>query len=140
MWQAARELSRGVYRAAATQKLRNDPALATQMKRAATSIAGNIAEGYERGTRKQHIEFCYIAKGSAGELRSHVTLARDAGLLDETASAWLLARCEACSRMLSAYIAVLQRTRAEFPRVKTHGSRDRPATSDGRDRAGRVAL
>ena len=56
VWQAARELTRGVYRACQTQKLKADAALATQMRRSAVSICSNIAEGFERGTRKQQIE------------------------------------------------------------------------------------
>lgn len=88
------------------------------MKRAAVSIASNIAEGYERGTRKQQIESCYYAKGSAGELRSQVVTAHDAGLIDETARTWLLERCERCSRQLAAYIAHLQRTSTRIPGLK----------------------
>ena len=44
------------------------------MRRASVSVTANIAEGHERGSRLQNIEFCFIAKGSAGELRSQVTL------------------------------------------------------------------
>lgn len=118
MWQVARELARGIYRAAQKQRLVRDFALADQMKRAAASIAGNIAEGYERGTRKQHIEFCYVAKCSAGELRSHVIIAHDAGLLDARAYAWFMEHCETCSRLLSGYVRSLQQTADEYPGVK----------------------
>ena len=75
-----------------------DHAIVNQMKRAAVSIAANIAEGYERGTRRQHIELCYYAKGSAGELRSHVRIARDAELIDEATFAWFMETCERCSK------------------------------------------
>jgi four helix bundle protein len=44
VWQTARDLTRGVYRASENQKLRGDFALASQMKRAAVSIGSNIAE------------------------------------------------------------------------------------------------
>ncbi len=118
VWQVAQELAKGVYRAVRTQELRNDYALLNQMKRSAVSISSNIAEGFERGSRKQHIESAYIAKGSAGELRSQVILARDVGLLDEQAHAWLIERCETCSRMLSAYISSLKRTSKEFRGLK----------------------
>ncbi len=46
-----------------------------QMQRAAVSIAANIAEGYERGSRKEYIQFLNIAKGSVGELRCLLTIA-----------------------------------------------------------------
>jgi four helix bundle protein len=112
VWQAARELARRVYRASETQKLASDWALANQMKRAVVSIGSNIAEGFEKGTRKQQIEACYTPKGSAGELRSQIITARDVGLIDKRAFEWLHGRCESCSRQLQAYIAHLRRTRS----------------------------
>jgi len=118
VWQVARELAKGVYRAAKTQKLRDDYPLMNQMKRAVVSISSNIAEGYERGSRKQHIEFAYIAKGSAGELRSQLIIAHDVELLDEEAYSWLMERCDACSRKLSAYIKSLKASKAEFRGLK----------------------
>ena len=118
VWQVARELAKGVYHAAQTQKVRDDYPLMNQMKRAAVSISSNIAEGYERGSRKQHIEFAYIAKGSAGELRSQVIIVRDARLLDEPAYSWLMERCDACSRKLSAYIRSLKESKTQFPGLK----------------------
>lgn len=120
VWQVARELAKGVYRAANTQELRRDFALVNQMKRAVVSISSNIAEGFERGTRKQQIEFCYYAKGSAGELRSQVVIAHDVELLDDRAYEWLLETCDKCSRMVGAYLASLKRTREKFPGTKYH--------------------
>jgi four helix bundle protein len=118
VWETARELARGVYRAAKVQPLGDDYAMLNQMKRAALSISSNIAEGYERGTRKQQIEFCYMAKGSAGELRSQVLLAHDTGLLDDTAFTWLHGRCELCSRQLAACIRHLKQTRTRIQGAK----------------------
>ena len=117
-WQTTRELTRGVYRAAKRQKLGADFALCNQMKRAAVSIGSNIAEGFERGTRRQQIEACYIAKGSAGELRSQVITARDAELIDERAYEWLHEKCEMCSRQIQGYIRHLRQTRDEMPGPK----------------------
>jgi len=118
VWQTARELVRGVYRASISQKLSADYALQNQMKRAAVSIVSNIAEGFERGTRKQNLEFCYMAKGSAGELRTQVIVARDVGLIDETAYEWLHNMCEKCSRQLQLYIRHLRATRVQYPGAK----------------------
>lgn len=118
VWQTARDLVRGVYRAAASQPLGRDRAFLFQMKRSALSIGSNIAEGYERGTRKQQIECCFIAKGSAGELRSQVIMAHDVGLINETCYAWLLERCEKCSRQLSRYIDHLKRSARTIRGVK----------------------
>ncbi len=134
VWQTARELARGVYRAAQTQKLAREPVLRNQMLRAVVSIPSNIAEGYERGTRKQHVEFCYIAKGSAGELRSQVILAHDVGLLNETAFTWLMEYCDKVSRQLANYLKHLQRSQAAIrgnkftivPRPEPRSAEDSP--------------
>ena len=52
------------------------------MQRAAVSIMSNIAEGYERGNRKEFIYFLRIARGSCAELRSQLYIALDVGYID----------------------------------------------------------
>lgn len=118
VWRTARALTKGVYQAVRTQNLGTDHALSNQMKRAAVSIGSNIAEGFERGTRKQLLEACYIAKGSAGELRSQVITAWDVGLLDQRAYEWLFANCEQCSKQLYKFIKHLRNTREKLPGSK----------------------
>ncbi len=115
VWQTARGLAIEVYRAAESQRLAKDFALGDQMKRAAVSISSNIAEGYERGSRRQQIEACYIAKGSAGELRSQVRVAHDVGLLDAECHAALLEARDKCTRQLANYIAHRKRTQTSIP-------------------------
>jgi four helix bundle protein len=88
------------------------------MRRAAASIGSNIAEGFEKGSRKQEIEACYIAKGSAGELCSQATTAHHDGLLSDEAYNWLLEMCETCSRQLHAYIGHLLNTQDDLPGAK----------------------
>lgn len=51
-------------------KITKDFGLKDQMQRAALSISNNIAEGFERETKKELIRFLYFAKGSAGECRN----------------------------------------------------------------------
>jgi len=118
VWQAGRELVKGVYRATRTQALKSDPGLIDQMTRAAVSITSNIAEGYERGSRVQNIEFCFYAKGSVGELRSQVINAHDVGLLDKAAFEWLQAKCEEVSRLLAGYIKHLIETANRIPGMR----------------------
>lgn len=130
VWQLAREISRGVYRATEKRRLQRDAVLSNQMKRAAVSVCSNIANGYERGSRKQYIEFVYVAKGSAGELRCQVVLAHDAGLLDDTAYEWPHTRVEQCSRMLSSYLKHLKATSTTVPGLKLSRGRPKDA-SDG---------
>lgn len=48
--------------------------LRSQVERAALSVSNNIAEGFERGTTQELLTFLYIARGSAGEVRSMLCL------------------------------------------------------------------
>lgn len=66
-WQKSQELILTIYKL--TQELR-DYGYIDQIRRAAISVANNIAEGFERKSNKEFKQFLYIAKGSAGEVRS----------------------------------------------------------------------
>ncbi|MCB9850909.1 MAG: four helix bundle protein [Phycisphaerales bacterium] len=129
VWQAGRELVKGVYRAAKTQELRKDRGLVDQITRAAVSVTSNIAEGHERGSRAQYIESCFIAKGSAGEVRSQLINAHDVGLLDEQAYNWLHDKCTEVSRMLAGYIKHLVETSNTMPGMKFTRAADRSRMS-----------
>jgi four helix bundle protein len=130
VWQAARELVRGVYRATRTQKLKSDRGLVAQMTDSAVSITSNIAEGYERGSRVQNIQFCFYAKGSAGELRSQVINAHDVELLDETAFKWLHERSLEVSAMLAGYIKHLSESAPRIRGMRYTHDCDRTQLSD----------
>jgi four helix bundle protein len=70
VWQEATELARLMYEFTAFDAFRPHPGLRDQLERAALSISNNIAEGFERGTTNELLAFLYIARGSAGEVRS----------------------------------------------------------------------
>ena len=76
-WGKARELSREIYRVSNHGKFVKDFGLRDQVRRASVSIMSNIAEGFERGGSKEFIQFLSLAKGSAGEIRSHLYVACD---------------------------------------------------------------
>lgn len=71
-WQAAIELAREIY--GFTKAPHLTASLRDQLQRAALSISNNIAEGFERGTTQELLTFIYIARGSAGEVRSMLCL------------------------------------------------------------------
>jgi four helix bundle protein len=77
VWQAARELVRCTYKLTNNQKFQKDCSLRDQLRRAAVSSMANIAEGFERGSKRELVRFLYMARGSSGEVRSHLYVARD---------------------------------------------------------------
>lgn len=78
VWRRSRALVLQVY--TFTEKFR-DWSLRDQMRRAAVSMASNIAEGAERNANTEFIQFIGIAKGSAAELRTQLYLTVDLGLI-----------------------------------------------------------
>ena len=81
-----------------------------QLERAVLSVSNNIAEGFERGTTNELLQFIYIARGSSGEVRSMLTLAGHrqwAGHLKSEISN-LKSCAESCSRQLRKWADSLQ--------------------------------
>jgi four helix bundle protein len=83
--------------------------LATQMRRAAVSIASNIAEGTGRGGEREFLHFLYIALGSATELAIQVDIAVALGFLDAEEGAALRDRTNHVQRMLNRLTASVRR-------------------------------
>jgi four helix bundle protein len=70
VWQTAMDLAEKVFRMTADKCFTHQGDLANQMQRASLSVSNNVAEGFERGTTNELLTFLYIARGSAGEVRS----------------------------------------------------------------------
>ena len=84
-------------------------ALSSQLRRAAQSIPANIAEGYGRYNYQEAIRFCYIARGSMAETKTHLVLANRLGYLDDTTHQDFLARLSEIGKMLNGYIKHLRK-------------------------------
>ena len=109
VWQRSRVLAVCVYRDLQTCK---DYGFRDQITRAAVSIPSNIAEGAERITRKEFVQFIGYAKGSAGELRTQLMIAADLGYLTENTAAKLINESAQISKMLFGLIQSLKKTSA----------------------------
>src|SRR5580658_8781702 len=96
-----------------------------QLDRAALSASNNIAEGFERGTTNELLQFLYIARGSAGEVRSMLILKLRRARLPEHKSqlAKLAALAESCSRQLRGWADSLQNSDIKGQRHLTDKSR-----------------
>lgn len=70
VWKDAVALAVAIFAITEDKAFRYKGDIANQIQRAVLSISNNIAEGFERGTTKELITFLYYARGSAGEVRS----------------------------------------------------------------------
>jgi four helix bundle protein len=80
VWQRAIELTLAVYNLTSRFPGSERFGLTNQMRRAAVSIASNIAEGYGRSTKGEYVQFLGHARGSCSELETQVVIAKALGL------------------------------------------------------------
>jgi four helix bundle protein len=80
-WKVARVLAEKVALATSARRFHRHPDLRAQMRRAASSVMANIAEGFNSGTDAEFARFLRIALRSATELQSHLYCALDRSLL-----------------------------------------------------------
>ncbi len=109
-WQKARELVREVYRITKKPDFSKDFQLRGQIRKAVISIPSNIAEGYNRGGRKEFIQFLSIANGSAGEVQTQLYLAYDQGYISTTDFETLLEIADEIGKMIGGFIKYLNKS------------------------------
>lgn len=135
VWQDAGELARRVYEFTSIQPLARHPGLRDQLERAALSISNNIAEGFERGSTSELLAFLYIARGSAGEVRSmlQVIMGWKAVADFKSQISDLKGRCENISRQLYGWIDKLKNSEISGQRHLDDKARTRYAGKKERE-------
>ena len=84
VWKLAMDLCTEVYSITNHAAFSKDFGLKDQIRRSSVSVPSNIAEGHERDSKNQFIYFLTIAKGSCGELKTQLMIARNLKYIDET--------------------------------------------------------
>jgi xylulokinase len=97
VWKEAMQLATSVY---VEFKDNKDYGFKDQIQRSAVSIPSNIAEGYERHSNKEFIQFLYIAKGSSGELQTQLYIARKIGYIAQQTAVALIDKAKKVSSMI----------------------------------------
>lgn len=103
-WQLGRELKRLVYRCSKTGEFARGFTLKDQIRRAAISIAANIAEGFEREGNREFIQFLSTSKGSCGELQHHLYTAVDESCIIQQQFDDLYGRAREVARITGAFM------------------------------------
>lgn len=82
-WKNAIDMATEIYSMTKSGKFKNDFGLSNQIQRAIVSVSSNIVEGFERDNNKEFTRFLKIAKGSVGEVRSQLYVARNLEYIDQ---------------------------------------------------------
>jgi four helix bundle protein len=101
VWKTAVELTLEVYRITESFPASERFGLTSQLRRAAVSIASNIAEGHARSTRGEYRHFLSIARGSAVEVEVQLLLAEQIGFVRSPMLIKSRDYCDAISRMIT---------------------------------------
>ena len=102
VWAKGMDLAALVYELAKRMPKEEQYRMTSQMLRSVASVSANIAEGYQRATRRDYAHFVSIAAGSLAETETFVLMATRVGLLPESATGPVLALADELSRMLRA--------------------------------------
>jgi four helix bundle protein len=108
VWQLARELRNHVYNLSRKFPHEERYGLTQQLRRAASSITANIAEGFGRYSFQENIQFCRQSRGSAYEVRDHLITATDQGYIAPTARESLDLLAQRVIQTLNGYIRSTQ--------------------------------
>jgi four helix bundle protein len=100
IWQKSIELVERCYRLSTMLPLDERFALTSQIRRAATSVPANIAEGFGRWNSRDFARFLAIASGSLRELETHLVIVRRLGLVPGAKVDEVLPLCDELAKML----------------------------------------
>jgi four helix bundle protein len=108
LWNRSHQLALAIYRATASFPVAEKYGLAIQIRRAASSIPMNIAEGCGRNTDPELCRFLRIALGSASELEYQILRGQDLEYLDHPTADHFVRELDEIKRMLASLIHRLQ--------------------------------
>ena len=122
LWKTARELALKIFNCTNVVPLANDFKFRDQLRAAAGSVMDNIAEGYERGSRLEFIQFLGFAKGSCGEVRSQLYRAVDQFYISKDKGEELILFYQNLAKRLAGFIQYLNKSQFKGQKYKERSS------------------
>jgi four helix bundle protein len=117
-WQKARRLTAEIYGISKERAFLNDFGLRGQIQRSSVSVMANIAEGFERDGTKEFTYFLSIAKGSLGELKTHLYVAFDQGYIGQETFNRLFDKASEIGRMIGGLMNYLRTSQIKGTKYK----------------------
>ncbi len=109
-WNSARALARAIYTCSKGAKASRDYSFCDRVRRAATSVMLNIAEGFERGGNREFVQFLGVAKGSPGEIEALLYVALDQGDISQGEFESMRAKNTSTRRLIAGLMHYLRRS------------------------------
>ena len=124
VWSQSVTLISEVYRTTRSYPREEQFGLTAQLRRAAVSIAANIAEGYGRSTRGEYLNQISVARGSANEVEALFAVSEELGIVQSAQLSEVRSRLDSTQRMLTKLKAGLEaKSRTHNPRRPTLDAR-----------------
>lgn len=108
VWKLSMELCTNIYELTNKDLFSKDYGLKDQIRRSSISIPSNISEGFERDSKNQFVYFLTISKGSCGELRTQLKIAKSLNYISEKDFESINEKCISVSKQLSGFINYLK--------------------------------
>ena len=118
-WKTVRELTRAIYNVTKQERFSKDFGLVNQLRRASDSIMANIAEGFERGGKGEFQQFLSVAKGSNGELKSHLYIALDQSYINQQEFNQIYERAEKTGGQIGSLMNYLRKSEIKGNKYKS---------------------
>lgn len=118
IWKSAVNITKDIYLYTSEGQFLKDYALKDQIRRAVISISSNIAEGFERNNNNEFIQFLKITKGSIGEVRSQLFIAKEIKYVDQKKYQSLDSQLHVLSLQVGKFLSYLKNLKSneEFPK------------------------
>ena len=107
-WQEARKLTKKIYELANRFPFKKDQGLCSQIQKASVSIMANIAEGFDRQSKREFAKFLYYASASASEVQSHLYVALDQEYIPEQEFILVYQQTRKTKSLINGFIAYLK--------------------------------
>jgi len=108
VWQKGKNFAAQIYRATEVFPRAERFGLTSQIRRSATSVPANIAEGWGRGSTGEYVQFLLIARGSLMEMETHLIIAADLAYLKPEELESFQRQIEGIGQMLNRLIQALK--------------------------------
>lgn len=104
VWKESHKLVLMIYKITDNFPSKETYSLIDQIRRAASSVTANIAEGFGRQTYKEKAQFYYLAQGSLLEVKNFILIAKDVGYLNNTDFHHLVEQANISHQLLQGFI------------------------------------